>query len=76
MKLQIMIRKLINFFHVHKWETTHTNQWYHPTRQRCRCGLSRQFKFKDGHEKMKCMSWDAGEWAWSNGNKSKYSVSD
>lgn len=42
-----MIKKLLSLFSISgcKWETTHTNQWMHPTQQRCkRCGKIRKIK--------------------------------
>ena len=30
------------YTHRHRWRTTHTNRWQIPTRQECRCGLSRE----------------------------------
>lgn len=30
----------------HKWETTHTNQWQMPTREKCKCGLSRDLEYR------------------------------
>jgi hypothetical protein len=32
---------MLFFGHRHKWTTTHINQYYIPTKQKCRCGLSR-----------------------------------
>ena len=32
------------FKHKHKFNTTHTNKFQHPTRQTCKCGLKRNLK--------------------------------
>ena len=62
------------FEHKHKWKTTHTNQWLHPTRQECECGVVRTFEWKPDKDEIIGMPWDKGEWVWSNGQKSEYSV--
>lgn len=67
---------LQNRFHMHFWETTHTNRWMHPTVQKCRCGLTRRFEFFENYKKMAGMPWDKGRWVYSDGTESKYSVSD
>lgn len=65
-----MLNRIKNLFHFHLWTTTHTNRWFHATRQVCRCGLSREFKYMD--DPPNAMPWDMGEWVYSDGTKSKY----
>ena len=62
--------------HKHKWETTHTNKWIHPTRQKCRCGLIRNFEYKGNADSIKGMPWDKGHWVLSDGTINNYSVLD
>lgn len=56
------LRRLVMYFHKHKWEITHTNKWMISTRENCRCGLIREvesegdlefkfwWKYSDGHK--------------------------
>jgi hypothetical protein len=36
-----MFGSLFTREHRHKWQTSHTNKWMHPTRQWCKCGAAR-----------------------------------
>lgn len=56
-----IIKKI--FRHRHKWETTHTNKWYHPTRQICKCGCVREVETKSP-----LMS----RWSYSDGTKGEW----
>ena len=62
--------------HKHRWQTTHTNKWIHPTRQKCSCGLVRNFEYMPNADDIKGMPWDKGHWVWSNGLTSEYCVLD
>ena len=82
------ISKLFGNNPKHNWSTTHTNKWYHPTRQvDLRSGLSRRFEYFRPElpddvkieRKIKCcsgMPWLMGRWVWSNGKQSEYDVLD
>ena len=74
------VERLVMWFfnktHKHKWKTTHTNPWIHPTRQVCKCGLSRTFEYKDNADEIKGMPWSKGHWVCSDGTTSEYSVGD
>jgi len=51
------------FKHRHKWETTHTNKWQHPTAQICtKCTETRNFVVS---------SFGEGYWLYANGDKSQ-----
>ena len=69
-----MFNWLTNKLHIHSWRTTHTNKWQHPTRQKCQCGLIREFEYYPEKEKRKGPLWKQGRWVWSNGEESKYST--
>ena len=60
--------------HIHRWSTTHTNRWQHPTAQTCSCNLTREFVYKENADEIKGMPWDKGEWLWSDGTRSEYNV--
>ena len=62
--------------HKHDWQTTHTNKWIHPTKQKCSCGLTRTFEYKANADDINGMPWNKGHWVWSNGLTSKYCVLD
>jgi len=64
------------FKHRHKWTTTHTNKWYHPTRQECMCGASREFSYYPEEIRPVGMPWEMGRWVHSDGTESKYSSAD
>lgn len=75
MRVGLMINWIRNLFkHRHKWETTHTNRWQHPTRQKCRCGVVRNFVWKENADEIFGMPWDKGEWLDSEGVKYNYDV--
>ena len=64
------------YIHIHKWETTHVNKYYHPTKQICRgCGISRKMRFIDRDNIKGILSRNV-EWIDEKGKKYKYSVLD
>lgn len=79
-----MFKWLINKLHRHTWEGTHVNKWHHYTRERCNCGLVREFEYPhprlpidvamDRRIALRGMPWDQGIWVWSNGTVSAYRV--
>jgi len=60
----------VKFPHIHYWKTTHVNTWQHPTKQECKCGLTRSFEYKKHN--VKGPLWKQGQWAWSDGTISEY----
>jgi len=76
------LKRLLKAAHRHKWEVTHTNQWQHDTRQRCSCGLSREFQYPRPElpigvamkRKIRVvgMPWSRGLWVWSNRKVTPY----
>jgi len=69
-----MLDWVLNKLHSHSWSTTHVNKWQHPTRQKCQCGLTRDFEYYPNKDELKGMPWNLGRWVWSNGTESKYST--
>ena len=57
------VRRLVGLAHVHCWNTTHTNPYMHPTRQKCRCGEVREVEWLDRS------MWHSN-WIYSDGSKS------
>lgn len=71
-----VVMRFKKWLHRHRFETTHTNRWMHPTGQRCKCGITREFKYKANRHDLVGMPWELGEWSWSDGTKSEYNVLD
>ena len=77
-----MLKWLIHKLHRHTWEGTHVNKWQHYTRERCNCGMIREFQYPrpdlpidvamDRKIVVRGMPWDQGMWVWSNGKVSAY----
>lgn len=61
------------FRHRHHWETTHTNRWQHPTRQKCKCGVTRSCELKPNADEINGMPWKKHNWVQSDGIIADYS---
>ncbi len=71
-----MIDKIKSLFHFHRWKTTHTNGWYHPTKQECRCGMTREMERDADFYSANKMPFECVHWLRSDGAVEKWSILD